>query len=281
MGVQVGDEKQERVRQLVRDLGELGPDMAAESLDAYYWADNENDYVARAAGTDLLGKMFVPKPRKYILTCCECGELFTEAFASWSSHPTDYVPPEDERCRSCWAAQRAAERRQRVEELAARKERAQDAFRQEQARRPTVAELKAMPYEGYLQTDHWQEVRQAARERAGNRCQLCNDGDEQLDTHHRTYERIGEELPEDVFVICNPCHGDYHGKNGNGLSRALGEGWEIVARELRDNAWVQRGFHESKAEGFANIGRVLHDLLGFAGQDEEPDDSRARASEGL
>lgn len=78
-------------------------------------------------------------------------------------------------------------------------------------RRLLIQRLKGMPYEKYLQTEHWRHVRILALERAGGRCQLCNKT-ERLQVHHRTYERRGEEKPEDVTVVCRPCHARHHGK---------------------------------------------------------------------
>ena len=82
---------------------------------------------------------------------------------------------------------------------------------------PTV--LKAIPYKQYLQTDHWQSVRKEALERAGGRCQVCNAND-RLHTHHRSYERRGEEMPSDVIVLCASCHKLFHdnGKLARGES---------------------------------------------------------------
>lgn len=69
--------------------------------------------------------------------------------------------------------------------------------------------LRAMPYAEYLLTDHWQEQRQAALERANHRCQVCN-ATITLNVHHRTYERRGDELPEDLIVLCQGCHQLFH-----------------------------------------------------------------------
>ena len=66
-------------------------------------------------------------------------------------------------------------------------------------------------YQEYLQSDHWKQFAADAKERAGNRCQLCN-SDGELHTHHRTYDRLGEELPEDVVVLCADCHAKFHDK---------------------------------------------------------------------
>ena len=70
-------------------------------------------------------------------------------------------------------------------------------------------EFRNMTYPEYLQTAHWQAERQAAKERAHHRCQLCNRGGE-LHVHHRTYERLGAEEPQDLTVLCAECHKKYH-----------------------------------------------------------------------
>jgi hypothetical protein len=69
--------------------------------------------------------------------------------------------------------------------------------------------LRSIPYKDYLRTDHWQEVRHTALERAEGRCQVCN-SKERLHTHHRTYKRRGEEWPTDVIVLCADCHRMFH-----------------------------------------------------------------------
>jgi hypothetical protein len=71
------------------------------------------------------------------------------------------------------------------------------------------SELRAMPYAEYLRTAEWQRRRHLARVRAGQRCQVCN-GTERLEVHHRTYERRGAERDDDLFVLCERCHGHYH-----------------------------------------------------------------------
>jgi hypothetical protein len=75
-----------------------------------------------------------------------------------------------------------------------------------------VQQLASMPYRDYLKTAHWQLKRQEAITSASNRCQLCNSA-ERLEVHHRTYERRGHELPEDLTVLCDKCHGKFHGKD--------------------------------------------------------------------
>ena len=69
--------------------------------------------------------------------------------------------------------------------------------------------LRTMSYEQYLRTDHWLKVRDAAIERANHRCALCN-STVNLHAHHRTYERLGRELPGDITVLCSACHDKFH-----------------------------------------------------------------------
>lgn len=63
-------------------------------------------------------------------------------------------------------------------------------------------------YHRYLQTDEWRERRAVAIRKAGGRCQVCN-GSDRLEVHHRTYERFGAELEDDLTVLCEDCHGLY------------------------------------------------------------------------
>jgi len=69
----------------------------------------------------------------------------------------------------------------------------------------------------YLASPEWLARRREALDRAGGRCQVCNRSDGILDTHHRTYERLGHEDPADLIVLCRSCHHLFH-QNGK-LSR--------------------------------------------------------------
>lgn len=70
-------------------------------------------------------------------------------------------------------------------------------------------------YHEYLKSDSWRARALSAKAAAGWRCQVCNiNGDNtSLHAHHRTYERLGRELPEDITVLCANCHHTFH-KNG-------------------------------------------------------------------
>mgnify|MGYP003396071382 CR=1 FL=1 len=60
-------------------------------------------------------------------------------------------------------------------------------------------------YDKYIVSEEWREKADAAKERAEHRCQVCNGG-RFLDAHHRTYERLGNELDSDITVLCRDCH---------------------------------------------------------------------------
>jgi len=67
-----------------------------------------------------------------------------------------------------------------------------------------------MDYAEYLQSEHWQLVRQEAIKRSKGRCMLCPET-RCLEVHHRDYARLGCELPEDLVVLCFWCHRRHHG----------------------------------------------------------------------
>ena len=77
-----------------------------------------------------------------------------------------------------------------------------------------LAELQAMPYREYLRTREWQRTRAGALLRADYQCSLDATHTTGLEVHHRTYERLGAELPGDVVVLCKTCHRVHHAAHG-------------------------------------------------------------------
>lgn len=68
-----------------------------------------------------------------------------------------------------------------------------------------LEELRAMPYEQYLQTPEWQETQKAALKRAGNRCQVCRK-EVALRAYHTSLGALGCELESDVIALCEACY---------------------------------------------------------------------------
>jgi hypothetical protein len=77
-----------------------------------------------------------------------------------------------------------------------------------------LAELRAMRYRDYLRTPEWRRTREAALSRAGNACSLDAGHTENMEVHHRSYERLGAELTTDLVVLCHACHQLHHKQNG-------------------------------------------------------------------
>lgn len=71
-----------------------------------------------------------------------------------------------------------------------------------------IAALRALPYEEYLRSPHWQTVKIEVHKRQDGKCALCNGCIR--DVHHRTYARKGFERDEDVIGLCGNCHDIEH-----------------------------------------------------------------------
>lgn len=65
--------------------------------------------------------------------------------------------------------------------------------------------LSGLPYDIYLQTDHWVSLRERKLKQSGYQCERCKREDT-LQVHHKTYERRGKEKLEDLEVLCDECH---------------------------------------------------------------------------
>ena len=62
----------------------------------------------------------------------------------------------------------------------------------------------------YLQSVHWQRVRQYVMECDGGRCVLCNR--KAVDVHHRSYKHLDDFEREacDCVSLCKRCHKLFH-----------------------------------------------------------------------
>jgi len=60
----------------------------------------------------------------------------------------------------------------------------------------------------YYQSEQWATKRLFALHRADHRCERCYSKSRHLHVHHVTYDRIYNERPEDLEVLCPKCHED-------------------------------------------------------------------------
>lgn len=76
-------------------------------------------------------------------------------------------------------------------------------------RKSTFKQLE-IPYEEYLQTDHWKQVRNKRMEMDSHKCVICGATDD-LQVHHCSYERLwNENVDVDLMTLCKPCHKRIH-----------------------------------------------------------------------
>lgn len=68
-------------------------------------------------------------------------------------------------------------------------------------------------YQEYLESPEWAVKKEEALRRAGHKCEKCS-GDKKLQVHHLSYDRLGDELPEDLQSLCVICHRQAHGITG-------------------------------------------------------------------
>ena len=80
-----------------------------------------------------------------------------------------------------------------------------------------------MDYQEYIKSKRWREIRKWILIFWDHRCAICNAKDN-IEVHHRTYERLGRELTTDCIVLCDDCHKLHHNFTGNFLKDVLAEG---------------------------------------------------------
>lgn len=73
-------------------------------------------------------------------------------------------------------------------------------------------EIRKEFYYEYLKSPAWKAKADAAKERAGYRCEVCN-SNRRIEAHHRTYNNLGNEAEGDITVLCHECH-ELFSKNG-------------------------------------------------------------------
>jgi hypothetical protein len=123
-----------------------------------------------------------------------------------------------------------------------------------------VAALRALPYQEYLKTDHWQKERKGALKRAAYACQVCKRANVQLEVHHNTYERLGEELESDLLVLCEQCHGLFSERGKLAEKRGYEEEKpQPVQKKLPDD--LQKALDVCKEKGIKGP-RALHREMG-------------------
>ena len=91
-----------------------------------------------------------------------------------------------------------------------------DADFRKQRRDKDVARWAHLPkpkYDEHLRSAFWKHVGRAVRRRQ-HCCEACGKIrlEEPFHLHHKTYDRLGNEHPDDLELLCPRCHAAEHGR---------------------------------------------------------------------
>lgn len=61
-------------------------------------------------------------------------------------------------------------------------------------------------YEAHIRSAKWKNMRRDLFRMRGKKCEECGKISPNLEVHHLTYDRLGNELPRDLKIVCRQCH---------------------------------------------------------------------------
>lgn len=105
-------------------------------------------------------------------------------------------------------------------------------------------------YQNYLLSNEWAQLKIDIYEARGRKCEQCGNT-RQLHIHHLTYKNIYNEEPEDLIILCKPCHEKEHNikskkkkpikktKNDKGIKKLL-RSIDKIQRKLDDGLYINR-----------------------------------------
>ena len=97
-----------------------------------------------------------------------------------------------------------------------------------------------MKYADYILSKEWASLRRRCKEADRHACRVCGTKNE-LDVHHKTYERLGHEELGDLITLCRRCHRDHHYFQGRTVATP-----EMVKRTI---PITQKEYERAKAGG--------------------------------
>lgn len=63
----------------------------------------------------------------------------------------------------------------------------------------------SIAYQNHIRSARWKNTREMMFKLRGKKCEHC-ESTSNLEIHHKTYERFGHELPNDLEILCKPHH---------------------------------------------------------------------------
>jgi hypothetical protein len=107
----------------------------------------------------------------------------------------------------------------------------------------TSDESSKPDYAEYLNSPEWKQRRQESLRRAKYTCARCGriKPAAQLHVHHLTYERLGNELPSDLQVVCLVCHREADEERKAAGPTARPEGYDHSKLRYGFEGWMRNG----------------------------------------
>lgn len=78
--------------------------------------------------------------------------------------------------------------------------------------KPKEDKKVTVDYNEYMESDAWANKRFERLKKDNFQCQMCGSA-KNLNVHHVTYERLGNEDMNDLVTLCNKCHSKVHSKD--------------------------------------------------------------------
>lgn len=72
-----------------------------------------------------------------------------------------------------------------------------------------IKTLVEMPYNKYLKTIYWHELKKTVHKIFGKKCEVC-DSKNDIHIHHFNYSNRGKETFNDIAILCSLCHHAMH-----------------------------------------------------------------------
>jgi hypothetical protein len=95
-------------------------------------------------------------------------------------------------------------------------------------------------YTTHLKSEAWSRFRRSIISERGQKCEACGNEGTGLQLHHLTYERLGDERPSDVQLLCWMCHRKADEKR----EREARIRSERSLYDARLNGWAKRKYGE-------------------------------------
>lgn len=66
-------------------------------------------------------------------------------------------------------------------------------------------------YQDYLKSKEWAEIKLDLYQTRGKKCEVCG-SNKRIEVHHKHYNNVFKEEPNDLLLLCHDCHSKEHKK---------------------------------------------------------------------